>query len=143
MSLRHIIQIYTNKYVSVPYRYETLFCFQIRRVYLRNSVLTCLVVPLQSIFKYDEFGWNFNAFARYCLRRLILYFSMTGCSAPNCSNSSHHGFRVFRFPRDKIRLSLWKEQIFKKSIEPNATKSFTSRSHLCEVSFVFEYWNMA
>ena len=32
---------------------------------------------------------------------------MTGCSAKNCKNRSTQGFRMYRFPKDNVRVKLW------------------------------------
>jgi THAP domain len=45
-----------------------------------------------------------------------------------CSNRSEKGFRVFRFPRDSERRSVWEVKVRREGWTP------TDSSYLCEVS---------
>jgi hypothetical protein len=54
---------------------------------------------------------------------------MVGCSAPNCSNSSRQGFRLFIFPLDPDRRSRWLINCRRDKWSP------TAHSRLCEVHF--------
>ncbi|XP_046386791.1 uncharacterized protein LOC124156337 isoform X2 [Ischnura elegans] len=54
---------------------------------------------------------------------------MVCCSAPNCSNSSRKGVRLFRFPSDPKRRAVWLINCGRDRWKPSTT------SRLCEVHF--------
>ncbi|XP_011143209.1 uncharacterized protein LOC105185417 isoform X2 [Harpegnathos saltator] len=51
---------------------------------------------------------------------------MPACSARNCKNRSEHGFRMFLFPRDEKRKTVWAEK---------CDKNPTLNARLCEYHF--------
>jgi len=70
---------------------------------------------------------------------VIEYFSdMTGCTAPDCTNSDKKGFIMKIFPRDPVRRAQWAANIDRKDWIS------TDRSFLCEVCselFIIMYRN--
>ncbi|CAL1685213.1 unnamed protein product [Lasius platythorax] len=59
---------------------------------------------------------------------------MTGCVAPDCTNSDEKGFIMKIFPRDLVRRAQWAANVNRKEWIP------TERSFLCEVHFAHDMW---
>lgn len=55
---------------------------------------------------------------------------MPNCSAINCSNGAHNGFKVHRFPREQSRRSVWIQNCRRDNWTPN------DAAVLCDVSIV-------
>lgn len=58
---------------------------------------------------------------------------MVACSAPNCTNRSENGIRLFRFPADAGVRKKWVINCRRDSWSP------TNTSRLCEVSYIIRW----